>query len=110
MKLLALSIPWSNGNIAIQAPPTVPTGGLETVSKLINVAFQLLFIVGFTLVIVLIVYSGIQWVISGGDKQKLQAARSRIIYAIIGLIVIIAAFFIVNTIVTLLGGTPSFFL
>ncbi|MEX2007504.1 MAG: hypothetical protein WD992_01910, partial [Candidatus Levyibacteriota bacterium] len=71
---------------------------------------QFVFIIGIVLTVAFIILSGIQWIISGGDKQKLQAARGRLIYSIVGLIVIAGAFFIVSTVISLLGGNPSFFL
>lgn len=107
MKLLSLSI---NGT-EILAPAGVPTGGLSgTGSNTINLIIQFVFIIGIVLTVAFIILSGIQWIISGGDKQKLQAARGRLIYSIVGLIVIAGAFFIVSTVISLLGGNPSFFL
>lgn len=51
----------------------------------------------------LIIYSGIQYVTSGGDKEKVDNARKRLTYAIIGLIVIIFSFAIVNFIAQFTG-------
>lgn len=108
MKHLALQI----NNTSITAPSGVPVGGLEiggAGQNLIQLTITLIFVIGIILAIIFIIYSGIQWVISGGDKQKLQAARNRLVYSIVGLIVIAAAFFIASTIITLLGGNPKFF-
>lgn len=43
------------------------------------------------------------WVTSGGDKAKLQEARSRIVQSIIGLVVVIAGIFIIQLIGSFLG-------
>lgn len=40
----------------------------------------------------LIIYSGFQYVTSSGDKEKVDAARKRLTYAIIGLVFIIFSF------------------
>lgn len=109
MKLLTLSI---NGT-PIPAPRGVPTGGLETGGagqKLFQFGVDAIFAVGVILAVIFIIISGIQMIVSGGDKQKIQAARERLTYAIVGLIVIAGAFFIVSTVILLFGGTPSFFL
>lgn len=106
MKYFSLSIGGSN----IQAPDGVPTGGIDQGSAIISLGINLLFIVGAVLAVIFVIYSGIQWTLSSGDKQKLQAARGRLTYAIIGLVVIAASFVIVNIIITLLGGNPKFFL
>ena len=49
------------------------------------------------------VIGGMQWITSGGDKTKLEAARKRITYAIIGLIVALMSFLIVNILGYLFG-------
>ncbi len=105
MKYLSLSI----NATPIEAPREVPTGGIDTGQKIINLGFNLLFIVGVILTIALVIYSGIQWTLSGGDKEKIASARARLTYAIIGLVVIVTAFAIVRLIISFLGGTPSFF-
>lgn len=108
MNYLALTLP---GGEKITPPSGVPTGGLSpTGSNLINLILNLLFIVGLVLAIVFIIFAGLQWILSGGDKQKLQAARNRLTYSIIGFLIIILSLAIVNIIIALLGGTPRAFL
>lgn len=106
MTELALSIDTT----PIIVPSGVPTGGLTSMGgNLLTLAVNFMFVGGILLSIVFIIYSGIQWVISGGDKTALQAARQRLIYSIIGLLVFASAFFIVSVAITLTGGNPSFF-
>jgi hypothetical protein len=50
-----------------------------------------------------IIYAGIRYVTSGGDQKRIDAARKTLTWAIIGLIIILAAFFIVALISTLTG-------
>ena len=47
-----------------------------------------------------IVYGGIQYMTSSGDASKLQKAKHTILYAVIGLIVCVLAFAIVNFVIT----------
>lgn len=96
MSKLSLSIPGYNN---IQPPTGVPTGGLGsggTLEKIIQIGIQILIILGVVLALFFIIFSAIQWVTSEGDKQKLQAARNRLTYTIIGLLVILLAIFLVN--------------
>lgn len=93
----------------IEAPAGIPTGGFDTGQKIINLGFNLLFVVGVIITIALVIYSGIQWTLSGGDKEKISSARARLTYAIIGLVVIITAFAIVKIVLSLLGYNPGFF-
>lgn len=59
----------------------------------------LLFIVGAIAVIMLII-GGIRYTISGGAKDQVESAKNTIMYAIIGIIVVILAFAIVNFVIT----------
>lgn len=63
----------------------------------------LLFIIGAISVIMLI-YGGIRYTISGGDSSAVTAAKNTILYAIVGLIVAFLAYAIVNWV---LGALPS---
>ena len=66
------------------------TGSIFT--TIVNV---LLFLIGAISVIMLI-FGGIRYTISGGDSGNVTAAKNTIMYAIIGLIVAFLAFAIVN--------------
>ena len=65
----------------------------------LTVVNVLLFIIGAISVIMLI-YGGIRYTTSGGNANNVTAAKNTIMYAIIGLIVAIFAFAIVNWVVT----------
>jgi hypothetical protein len=69
-------------------------GGIFT--TIVNV---LLFIIGAVAVIMLI-YGGIRYVLSGGDASAVTAAKNTILYAIVGIIVAILAYAIVNFVIT----------
>ena len=76
--------------------PTNLTGDGGVFLTVVNV---LLFIIGAISVIMLI-YGGIRYTTSGGNANNVTAAKNTIMYAIIGLIVAIFAFAIVNWVVT----------
>lgn len=59
-------------------------------------------LIGVTTVI-LIIYSGIKFITSGGDAKQLESARKTLTYAIIGLVIVVSAFMIVNLIATITG-------
>ena len=48
-----------------------------------------------------LIYGGVKWIISGGDKAAVEAARNHIIAAIVGLVVALLAFFILSVILKL---------
>lgn len=61
----------------------------------------LMFLIGIVAVIVIVI-GGFQYVTSNGDSNKVIAAKSTILYSIIGLVVAILATLIVNTVITYL--------
>lgn len=50
--------------------------------------------------LILIIYGGISWMFSAGNDQKVEKAKSIIINAVIGLIIVFAAYFITDFIGT----------
>lgn len=63
-----------------------------------TVANVLLFIIGAIAVIMLII-GGIRYTVSQGDSAAVQSAKNTILYAIIGIIVAILAYAIVNFVI-----------
>ena len=64
----------------------------------------ILYAVGIISVIMLI-YGGLRYVISGGDSKKVTDAKNTIMYAIIGLIIAILSYAIVNFVINAIGGS-----
>ncbi|MBR6168485.1 hypothetical protein IKQ74_00895 [Candidatus Saccharibacteria bacterium] len=79
----------------------VGTSGVFT--KITN---TVLFAVGIISVIMLIV-GGLRYIISGGDSKKVTDAKNTIMYAIIGLIIAILSYAIVNFVISAVGGSVT---
>ena len=71
--------------------------------KLMSNALSLLFFFAGLLTFFFIVVGGIQWITVGGDAKAAQAARDRITAAVVGLIVVVAAFAIALIVEQVLG-------
>lgn len=95
MDYLAMTLP--NGQ-TITAPASVPSGGISKVSQIVGVAITIMIIIAAVLCLFYLIMGGIRWTTSGGDKQKVESARKQITFAIIGLIVTLASFFLVSLI------------
>jgi hypothetical protein len=68
----------------------------------------LLFIVGALAVLMLIV-GGLRYVLSGGNQTSVTAAKNTVLYAIVGLIVSILAYAVINFVLSsLIGGGSSY--
>lgn len=83
---------------------TQPRGLIGTL--LTDIIPIILMLAGFLTVIIIII-SGLQFIISSGDPESAAKARSRLIFAIIGFIVIILAFAILRIIDMLFLGTTG---
>lgn len=59
----------------------------------------LLFIIGAVSVIMLII-GGIRYVVSGGDSGAVTSAKNTILYAIVGIVVALLAYALVNFVIT----------
>lgn len=74
---------------------------VENVVAIINVVIGALGIVA----VIVIILGGVQYMTSTGDAGKVKKAKDTILYGVIGLVVCVLAFAIVNfVIVNVLGG------
>lgn len=106
MKELSFQI---TGVPTITLPSGVPTQNLSTI---LSWAIELLTIIGIIMALGFLIYAGVQWVTSEGDKQKLQTARDSVKYTVLGLIIIFVSFLFINILayffqIPLLGTTPT---
>ena len=81
-------------------PTNLTNGDDSLVSLIINV---MLYAIGVVSVVMLII-GGFRYVVSGGQKEAVTAAKNTILYAIIGLLVAIFAYPIIKFIVDIATG------
>lgn len=96
---LALTI---NGT-EITAPGSIPEGGLDTAQGITQNVIMLLFIIAIILTLFFMIWGGIKWLTSQGDKTKVDSARKTIVYSIIGLVVVFLSYFIISIVTTFFG-------
>ncbi len=78
---------------------TTPNGSVDVTKVPTTIVNVLSTVVGVVAVIMIIV-GGFKIVTSGGDSNKVASGRSTVLYAVIGLIVVILARIIVNYVLT----------
>ena len=66
-----------------------PTG---VFTSIVNTA---LFVIG-AIAVLMLIYGGIRYTISGGDEKAITAAKNTILYAVVGIVVAVLAFAIIN--------------
>jgi hypothetical protein len=109
----AATMALSSAAIAYAQPVTLPTKGgsygFPSIDSAIKSVMNLAFFFGLVLVLVYIVWGGIQWISAGGDKQGTEAARGKITGAVVGIIIIAVAFAIYQLLFTFIGATGNTF-
>jgi len=82
-----------NGDVAtFQSLESLFSNVVQALTALVGVAVFIMFVVG-----------GFSFIFAGGDQKKLEKARGTLTSAIIGVVVIVAAYLILLTIKTLTG-------
>jgi len=77
-------------------PKINPTSGITFFQDLIPAFVTLGFVIGSLVFFFFLISGAITWIVSGGDKTKLESARSRITNAIVGFVILLLAFAVVN--------------
>jgi len=94
-----------SGDVLASAADTIQSGlapvnngdpALETRFK--DVVNILLYIIG-AIAVIMIIFGAIRYTTSGGDSSHVKAAKDTILYAVVGLVVAILAYAIVNFVV-----------
>ncbi|MEK7528886.1 MAG: hypothetical protein AAB592_03895 [Patescibacteria group bacterium] len=88
------------------------TGGQSSIRSLALLIVN--FFLGFLglLAVIMIIYGGFIYVSSAGEQEKVDEAKKILTYAVIGIVVIVISFALVNTLLgglgagTDVGGTP----
>jgi len=88
---------------AQQLGTDAPVGGIKNFPKFIGNAVTVALIIAGILIFIYLVWGGLQWMTSGGDKQKVEDARSKITNALIGLAIVAAAYALAQIIANFLG-------
>ena len=68
----------------------------SVLSGLANSVISIIFLIAGILAVLYLLWSGVQYITAGGNADKVKAARQGIINAVIGIVVIMAAFFIIR--------------
>lgn len=107
MNKLAIKLPGGNEVIS---PPELQTKGFTNLASFISPLLNIAFYIAVFLAFYFLVWGGFQYITAGGKKEELAKARSRISWALIGLIVIFLAFFIAKFAAEIftpkIGGLP----
>lgn len=83
--------------------PSVASSIPNNIGPIINALITLVFIVGFLIAFFFLVFGGVKWIMSGGDKQATQSAREMITAALVGVAIIAFSWALIMLLQTFFG-------
>ncbi len=93
-------------NILIKDGSICP-GGVCDWAALVSWVTTVLFFVAAVACFMFLIAGGIGFITSGGDKGKLESSRNKIMFSIIGMIVVAASYAIWRLVLTIIGVDGS---
>ncbi len=89
----------------INLKPGGSWSGIEnlTIGSIVAGGIRLILVVAAIVFFFILVIGGIRWIASGGDKTQTENARNQITAALVGLVIVFAAWAIVQLINTFFG-------
>ena len=91
-------------NIQKKALPTFEFSGNQgNIGNIVTNLLDYLFPLAGILLLLYLIYGGFSLMVSGGDPKAVQGAKSKITNALIGFVIIFAAYWIVQLIASILG-------
>lgn len=104
----------ANGGASCTAAPGSTTANVSSLNGIIKTIVNVFSIIVGVIAVIMIIVGGFKYITSGGDSGKVGSAKNTIIFAIVGLIIVALAQFIVhfvlnqaNSITTTSGGAAS---
>lgn len=99
----ALQLSAMNAYAALGSSVDPGPGFASDIGKLINALLQIVMVIAALLVFLYLIWGGIEWISSGGDKGKTESARNKITAAVIGLIILAASYAILTLALKFIG-------
>ena len=91
---------FAQANMNIKKPDTIQ---ITDLGQLISALVGTVLIIAALLAFLYLILGGIKWITSGGDKAGMEEARNKITHAIVGLIIVGAAWSVMTLIQNFLG-------
>jgi len=118
MKKVSLTFFWVLGFLASAVPAfaqttiqTCATGQFSVLCSLdssklgtvIGTAITIILIIATVIALFFLLWGGLRWIFSGGEKGKVDEARKTIIAALVGLVITFLAYFILTIVLGFFG-------
>lgn len=99
MKELALTIGGGTGpKYTIGVPGEIVHINNLHLQDIVSFVVLLLLTAAILLSFFFVIFGGLKWMLSQGDKKQVESAQKTITFAVIGLVLVLVSFFIINLI------------
>jgi hypothetical protein len=102
----SLTLPGTTpGDTIIKGPinETLFEGGKLTIGSILTRALTVIFLIAGVSLLIMIVMGGFTFLTSAGDPKKMEQGKNQLTYAIVGFVIIFAAFWLVQIFGTMFG-------
>lgn len=76
---------------------------LEGQGGLLQTLITIAFIVATLIALAFLIFGGIKWIMSGGDKAGVEGARNMIVAALVGLVIVFLSYLLLNIVFSFFG-------
>ena len=102
-KLLAADTTAPGTTFSLGAPSQFTPLGTLTVPSIVSAFVKFSLVIAAIVFFFILVIGGIRWIASGGDKAQTEGARNQITAALVGLVIVFAAWAIIALIKIFFG-------
>lgn len=104
-----LSLPWGGDQINIQGQLSIPGYGGDTVTlgDIISYATQYILLFAGIGLLLMLLSGGFTFLTSAGDTKKLEQGKARLTNALLGFLIIFAAYWLVQAAGIIFNFTPA---
>jgi hypothetical protein len=98
---------YSSSALAASDTLSPPPGSINpdiNISKVPQLVINWLFAIATFLALAYLMYGGIKYITSRGDKVAVDSARKHLMAAVVGLVIVLGAFFALNVVFKILGA------
>jgi hypothetical protein len=105
----------ANSNTTISLNPTSTDNGAacndqtagNTLGSILNTVINIFSIVVGAVSVIMIIVGGFKYITSGGSDQNVESAKNTIIYALVGLVIVVLAQVIVHYVINRISNSSS---
>ena len=81
----------------------LPTTGIDTFGDIVNVVVRNSFVAAGVISFILLIFGAFQIIVAAGDAKKMEKAQSIITSSVVGLLVVVGSFWIIQIIQRITG-------